>query len=203
MKINRKSLLISSVLLFFLSTGAIFAQKKAKPDFSGTWVLDEDKSRGVFDSKLDKFSVLYPNQKKTDTIIIEHLEPKIALTEKRLIERFDGAGGLIGKDEAVLSSLVFFTDKRGESNVFGSNVPPQWSATAWSGKDILISLKQGDKKKNASMLMFSLSKDGKELEIKNMIYEIKFDESPRSPGIRTEYSVSTAAGGKKVYKKVE
>jgi hypothetical protein len=200
-KLTRKSIATCLVVLTFLCVGNVSAQKKGKPNFTGTWVFDEDKSRGPFDLTLDKHSDLFPDQKKTDILIIEHTEQQLGITEKRLIENIDSAGISVNKEESILSRLNYFTDKRGENNVYHTDGLKQWSITNWSGNDIRVSLTQG-KKKNATIMIFSLSNGGKELVVKNMIYEIKVERDERT-GATREFSVMTAAGGKKVYNKVE
>lgn len=192
-------------------TGYVSAQKDGKPDFTGTWVFDEDKSKGPYGTKPEKYSVLHPNEERTLTIVIRHNGPQLNVAEKRLVEFFDDTGKFLRKEETDLSSLIYYTDGRGESNSYSMSTesPKQSSVTKWSGKEILVSLAWDEsmmlngKKLQPPTFVFSISKNGKELKIGHMGNEIKFEADDRNPGIVREYSVRAPVFGQKVYRKVE
>ena len=82
------------VIVLAMAAPAALSQPKTKPDFSGTWVLDQKKSN---DSGLTTRPDL--------PIKINHQEPEFRIT------RPSGSNGQI-----VEHSFVYFTDERGEEN---------------------------------------------------------------------------------------
>ena len=200
---------ISIVLfLMLICAGSVSAQKNGKPDFTGVWVYDEDKSRGFRGVKPDKYSLLYPNEKMTETMKIEHNGSQLTVAVKRMFEFFDDAGKPVRKEEVALPVLTFYTDGRGEINSFVEN-ETRASKTKWSGKEILVSLAPDDslkldgKKMKPIPFTFSLSKKGKELKVSHLGEEVKYDTNRLTGTIQRDYSVTTAVFGKRVYIKVE
>jgi hypothetical protein len=168
-EVLKKSVLIGFVFLIAICAASVSAQKKAKPDFTGTWVLDIEKSSDLY-KKLSKKPAAAASdtvEKRTETITITHTEPRFEVSTKETLEAFDSAGKLTGKTETILSTLILFTDKRGEINTF------QWkrqhsSVTAWDGKKILTAITFDKDKRQLGTIIFALSKDGKELRAANM-----------------------------------
>ncbi len=162
----KRQILISLFLLAIFCVGSVSAQKtkKEKPDFSGTWILDESKSnkalKAIFKSSKN---VPSSNEKTTVELLIEHLDFEFKITETVITESFDESGKLTNKVEKTSPVQTFYTDKRGERNVNGKNLPFD-SRTTWQDKKILVVIP--NKKENfISSMQFSLSKDGKELTV--------------------------------------
>ncbi len=172
------------------------AQKKNKPNFTGTWILDESTSKNPFQSLKKSPQSVDPKRKVVRFIIIEHLDPAFNVTERQQVETFNDAGDLTEKIETTLSKLVYYTDKRGESNLFQSNQVHS-SITKWNGKDVFVVVTLDEKKDNSSIFNFALSKDGKELTILNLGQQITYDLTSNG-----NYSLPIPIGGKNVYKKV-
>lgn len=112
-----KRILICLCLFLFGFTGLAFqGQKpndKAKPDLSGTWVLDRAKSSPEIDSDV--------------TLVISHHDPEIRMTRKL-------AKGSVERD----FDLVYYSDGRGETNPYlapGSNETVK-SKTKWDGRKL-------------------------------------------------------------------
>ncbi len=161
------------IILFLLTAfcaAPVFAQKadekkqKENPNFSGTWVYDEEKSNKVmkelFKSSKKKSN---PNRKQTNKFIIEHIEDEIKVTETVLVETFDDSGKLIDKIEKTFPSKIYYTDKRGEKNVDDKNQSFE-SVTQWKDKKIMVTIFDENKEKY-STITFSLSKNGQELKV--------------------------------------
>lgn len=108
-EVFKKSALVGFVFLITLCAGSVIAQKKAKPDFTGTWVLDIDKSSDLY-KKLSKKPAAASDtvEKRTETINITHTEPGFEVSEKQTLETFDSAGKLTGKMEDPLHPYVVY-----------------------------------------------------------------------------------------------
>lgn len=167
-EIIKKPVLIGLVLFIAVCAGSVSAQKKAKPDFTGTWVLDEDKTFDLL-KKLSKKSAPSPEAalKRTTTLIIHHTDPRFEFSEKHVIEKFDDAGKITGKTESILPTTILFTDKRKEVNIYQDNRPLS-SVTAWDGKRIQTVITLDKDRRQLRTVTFSLSRDGNELQIKYM-----------------------------------
>ncbi len=132
------------------AAGARDEKKKAHPDFSGTWALDRSKSDfGIFDER--------PIAKADVTLVVAHAEPelKVARTIKL-------------NDKRESSSLVYYTDGRGETNPGLFGVSEIKSKTTWEGGKLVArsKLKRGGAQTHAELELtekWSLSGDGKTL----------------------------------------
>lgn len=168
---------------------------KEKPNLSGTWILDESKSRDLMKELFKKSEKPEsPDRKVVQKLTIEHREPEIKLVETQTVEVFDGSGKLIGREEKNLLNLIFYTDKRGEKNVFDQNQSFE-SRTAWKGKEIFSAVTVDSKKNIISSIKFALSKNGDELTITALSFQ---SQNSSSGG----YVTPVPPAGKKVYRKV-
>jgi len=159
--------LIGLFLLAVFCVAPVFSQNKnEKPNFSGTWILDESKSnkalKALFKSSKNNPN-LNSNEKTIHKLVIEHSEPEIKVAEIITTKSFDENGKSIKKAEKTLPSQTYYTDKRGEQNVNEKNQPFN-SISKWNDKKIFVVIP--DKKENrTSVMQLSLSKDGKELTV--------------------------------------
>ncbi|MEK7723030.1 MAG: hypothetical protein AAB336_01655 [Acidobacteriota bacterium] len=127
--------LIWLVLLTIFCVGNIFGQrtKTLKPNFSGTWKLDIDKS--TFNENFSKYF------KRNEPLIclgqlrIIHKEPKLKIKESVYCYTKDKPETKI--NEINIEDGIFYTDARGEKN----NVPDYMissTKTKWSGNSIVL-----------------------------------------------------------------
>lgn len=162
----RKHFLIGFVFLIAICAGTVSAQKKAKPDFTGTWVLDLDKSapltKWMLKKRPDPSGAV--EKRTTETLTITHTEPQFEVAIKETLETLDSAGKVTGKTETVLSTLILFTDKRGEINTFPWDQQHS-SVTTWKNKEIFTSVIIDKGNSDLGILKFALSKNGKELKV--------------------------------------
>ena len=193
----KRQILIGLFLLAVFCITPVSAQKskKGKPNFSGTWILDESKSKDVM-KELFKSSqkIVDSNNKITNQLVIEHNDPEVKLTETATIETSDVSGKLTEKREKVFPSQKFFTDKRNEENVSEKNEPYK-STTVWKRKNIVIATNDG--KKQTSITEFILSKDGKKLTVMTLSFLKQYDSVTSK-----DYFIGLPFGGKRVFKKV-
>ena len=114
-----KALLLSLCLLACAAAAAAADdQKKARPDFSGTWELDRSKSEyGLFGDR--------PLAKADATLVVTHREPELKFVRTLRLD---------GREET--RQFIYYTDERGESNPgsFGSGVLN--SKTRWDGERV-------------------------------------------------------------------
>ena len=91
---------------------------QGKPDFSGTWTLDMTSSR--FD--VPKSGMVYDSL----TLIISHHDPKLELVRK-----------IAKKKKQWTQNLIYYTDRRGETNPsFNQNETVQ-SKTYWEANTLI------------------------------------------------------------------
>jgi hypothetical protein len=202
MKLINKNVLLLLVLFSAIAAFSQDAKKDKKPkkvsgpNFSGTWVLDEARSHDievkVFKQKLPAPD---PKRKVTNLLVVAHRDTELKLTAKQRIETFDDAGKPEKTEEIVQSELTFYTDKRGEKNKFPGD-KTYGSVTTQNGREILVSIIVDEKKRLYNLLVFTLSKDGKELTHNDTGYKVTWDYSTRN-----DYISPTSMRSKKVYVK--
>lgn len=152
----KKQTLLNLFLFIFFCAVSVAAQrleteiKIQRPDFSGTWKLNVNKSQG-----LDK-----PFGRDADLIslmIIEQKLPSIAITLK--LQRG------VGADENFFGGkLTLYTDGRGDEYIEG--VYPDSSATKWEGNKLIVTHYSKSKtvpEQVSSIQEYELSSDGKRL----------------------------------------
>jgi hypothetical protein len=202
---NIKKVLWGTILICAFSAVSIFSQdvkpvKKPKkfsgPNFSGTWVLDEARSRDIEANvyKLKPPSV-DPKVKITNILVIEQKDAEFKTTVKRRTENFDDSGKLVKTGEIVQSENTYFLDQRGEKNKFQDQPYP--SVTSQNGRDVMVVITVSAKRAY-NTLTFSMSKDGREVVFSNDGYKIEPDYTTGSTFVSP-----TALRSKKVYIKVE
>ena len=149
----KRRLPIILFLLGFVFAGLVVAQnsEKAKPNFSGTWILDEWASEDF-----GKFM----NGKKTK-IVIEHTDPQIKVIETIVVEHVDRKGKAISKNEETFQK-IFFTDKRGEENTTSGKTDK--SLSRWDGKRILSEI-HNIEQDTYSTTKYTLSNSDKRLTV--------------------------------------
>ena len=138
------------ITIIFLLLSPLSAFSQGKPDLSGTWVLDESKSK-IPGGLQDELSIT--------AFVIVHRDPEVRVTGKTNL------GGIEQEQES-----VYFSDGRGEINeAKGKSVE---SLTKWSGNKLVIkytiqfsvqwagSTRKGKMKVTES---WELSKDGQKL----------------------------------------
>ncbi|MBX3244526.1 MAG: hypothetical protein KF685_08745 [Acidobacteria bacterium] len=184
------------VLLCAVTVAAQSSGRKAKPDFSGVWVLDEAKSKEL-ENKLFKKKPIAPDasRKTTTTLVIEHSDPEFRMSQTVTNERFDEQGNLIDKVEGQPAVSVFYTDKRGSKDQKDKDSPEPFAK--WDGKNILVNTPVSKEKRQKSITTFSLSKDGTVLTVST----VSFVEKPSSFGSASGY-VFPILIRKQIYKKV-
>lgn len=133
------------ILIFTFTATAQTGKSKAKPDFSGTWILDKTKTKKIdFDW----------------TLILEHREPQMKITSN-----------LVSKGVKKTEERILYTDGRTVSNVrVGSELASQ--EFSWAGKSLI---RESLMRRSAENLYgrinegtsekWELSKDGKTLTI--------------------------------------
>lgn len=178
------------MLVSLVLGGAICAQnaKKAKPDFSGTWLL---KSSENAEDKIFKPKPVPkdPTTRKTSSLRIEHSDPELKLIDVLTTEGLDQQGNVLSKADVESKSRLYYTDKRGETN-------QQKSTTKWEGSNIIIATVD-DNNRTAAVVKLSLSKDQKELTITTMTFLTQYDSASQR-----DYVLTLPMGGKKVYIKI-
>lgn len=150
----KKPILFPVFLAVFLLAAPVFAQgletaiKIQRPDYSGTWKLNVQRSSGLEKpSKKDaEFSHL---------MVIEQKLPAIGITLKR--QRGSGA------DENFFGGkLTLYTDGRGDEYVEGIYSDP--SVSEWKNNKLTVThYSNGDSKQVTSIEEYDLSADGKTL----------------------------------------
>ena len=85
MRLKNFLVLLTATVLLVHSAPA--QDKKARPDFSGVWQLDADRSKDVLDVFKKKPKKGEPVTKITDTITIRHVDPALEFLEKVVIEK--------------------------------------------------------------------------------------------------------------------
>lgn len=140
-----KKLTILFVLLLISPFICVAQKAQIKPDFSGTWVLDEKKSKiadGYWNYELN----------------ITHTEPEIRIAERRLIK---------GQNKS--ANVIYYTDKRGEKNPSHFYEPEIESATSWKDNSIVrkykILTREKNKFQSETIETYTLSKDQKTLTV--------------------------------------
>ena len=83
--------MLITVTVCFAQAETERADKQAKPDLSGTWILDKSKSRKV---EADHF-----------TLVIVHREPEVRITEKSVKD---------GRE--MIKEIIYYTDGRSDSD---------------------------------------------------------------------------------------
>lgn len=194
----KKQLCFSVFLFALIWAMPVFAQKNdnAKPNFSGTWVLDASKNSNL------GFAVLKVNSKSansvkkmTNQLVIEHTEPEIKLIQSIVAEELDAKGNSLQKKELPFPIDVFYTDKRGEKNKTENN-EFKISNTKWDGNSVVVTYVNKNNE-NISSTRFSLSKDGQELKVWTRMFQ--FQES--AGGSSLSFALSAFGNGEKIFKK--
>jgi len=110
------TLLLLACVPYFAANARTSHQKQARPNLSGTWTMEQSKT---------KESILNPPEL---TLIIAHQEPEI-----RIKRRFTLGGRQQEQD------LIYYTDRRGESNVtLGGGKNKSDSRTKWERDRLVI-----------------------------------------------------------------
>ena len=173
-------------------------KKKPLPNFSGTYILDEARSRDIETNIFKKKApVADPKRKVTNLLVIDHREPEINITVKQRIESFDDAGKLIKTDELIQSEKKYFTDKRGEKNNYPGD-QNYGSTTNQSGRDIFIIIVADPRNRVLNNLHYSLSKDGREVTLVNIGYKVEPDYT-----MGTTIMAPSALRSNKIYVRVQ
>jgi hypothetical protein len=200
--------LIGLILYTMLTAVVVFSQTDAQPakkqkkftgsNFSGTWILDESRSRDI-ETKVLKLPppASDPKRKVTNILFIEQKDFEVKVTFKRRKDIYDDSGKLVNSDEQVQAQSTFYGDKRGEKNKFNTEKLYD-SETEQKGKEIVISIAVDDKRHLYNLLTFTLSKDGSELTYDNSGYKIEPDYTTGS-----SYVSPTELRSKKVYIKAK
>jgi|SRR5215207_703272 len=127
---NLKATILLSLVAFVCAAPRAAQEKKkeppARPDFSGTWVLDLKKS-GFRDVRSPR-AVTLPT-----TLVITHGEPEVRVTRKFSEAYGEERGG----------EIVYYTDDRGEKNTLVGSDRVSLSGTIeshtkWKGKRLVI-----------------------------------------------------------------
>ena len=148
--------LLSCVALCAAQEKKAVADKASPPNFSGTWMRDNAKSTfGKFKHK--------PYAKGIVTMIVEHTEP-----ECRVIKKIKHEDGKQQEED-----LLYYTDKRGETNPTLFWLGELTSKTGWKGLKLVSEGSEKRKDENGESLFvmkeeWTLSPDGKTLT--DMIY---------------------------------
>ena len=173
---SRKTLLFIFIFYDVLSGGYVTAQKtdskseQQKPNFSGSWVLNQKKSYEIMPSALSTSKTC------TFTLKITHQEPQITIVIERKCQ---------GEDNKIIDSGTYFTDRRGEINkdIFGED---RSSKTTWNGDKIVI-ISDANQPKSAV-----------KYDVDNLrIISVKNNKLTEKQDIRTrtEFNVHSASGG--------
>jgi hypothetical protein len=207
LEMNGRKILWGMVVICAFGAVSVFSQeikpvKKPKkfsgPNFSGTWVLDEARSRDI-EANVFKLKPppVDPKVKITNILVIEQKDAEFKTTVKRRTENFDDAGKLVNTAEAVQSESAYFLDQRGEKNKFGTDKLYD-SVTGQKDRDITVVITADAKYRRYNTLTFTMSKDGRELVFSNDGYKLEPDHTTGSTFVSP-----TALRSKKVYIKVE
>lgn len=147
--------------LVFLCAGNCFAQKE-KPDFSGTWLMEEFRSLSTGAAiKSSKYMSFFKQ------VIIKQNPPEINFKEKILFEaiRDTGARKILIDSE---NEARHFADEREEINTLQDDTKIE-SVSKWKDSKLVIAYHTTDiknsKKKILGTTEVELSKDGKTLTI--------------------------------------
>lgn len=203
---NRSKTFCGLLLICAFGAVSVFSQevktvKKPKkfsgPNFSGTWVLDEARSRDI-EANVFKLKPppVNPKVKITNILVIEQKDAGFKTIVKRRTENFDDAGKLVNTEEKIQSESAYFLDQRGEKNKFGTDKLYD-SVTGQKGQDITVVITV-EARRRYNTLTFSMSKDGRELVFSNDGYKLEPDYTTGSTFVSP-----TALRSKKVYIKVE
>ncbi len=153
---NKKILVVFGLLLSFFALPVTAQKEPAKRDLSGAWILKNPKTK-----KIDGIK-----KKITLKLVIEDNDPLIKITELELVEDLDANGKPAGKKEGQPLVKVYYTDSRGESNVYEDgrtceSVTKRPKGSLWISKQ--------DKEKNlTTVITFSLSENGAKLIVSSM-----------------------------------
>jgi hypothetical protein len=171
-------------------------KKFSGPNFSGTYILDESRSRDI-EANVYKLKPppTDPKRKITNILVIEQEDAEFKTTIKRRIENFDDDGKLIRMDEVVQSESTYYLDQRGEKNKFNTD-KFYGSVTNQKGRDVTVVITVDPKRRLYNMLTFSMSKDGREILFTNDGYKLEPDYTTGSTFVSP-----TALRSKKVYVK--
>lgn len=200
---NRKKMMWGIVLICAFSAVSIFSQdvkteKKPKkfsgPNFTGTYILDENRSRDI-EANVYKLKPppADPKRKITNILVIEQKDAEFKTTIKRRIENFDDAGQLVKTDEVVQSESTYYLNQMGEKNKFNTD-KVYGSVTNQKGRDVTVVITVDPKRRLYNMLTFSMSKDGREILFTNDGYKLEPDYTTGSTFVSP-----TALRSKKVY----
>lgn len=172
-------------------------KKFSGPNFSGTWVLDEARSRDIEANVLKlKPPAVDPKRKVTNILVIEQKDAEFKTIVKRRTENFDDAGKLVNTDEVVQSESTYHLDQMGEKNKFGTDKLYE-SVTGQKGQDITVVITV-EARRRYNTLTFSMSKNGRELVFSNDGYKLEPDYTTGSTFVSP-----TALRSRKVYIKVD
>lgn len=139
----KNRILLCVILLTVFCVTPVFSQKQQKnapkknstkvkkisrPNFSGTWELDVEKSTK---SEIGR-AILAKIKNLTSLLIVEQTALSIKFTEKELIEFIDSSNQPPQSKEL---TRVYFTDGRGETNNIGLE---EKTSTKWIGQKLVI-----------------------------------------------------------------
>jgi hypothetical protein len=199
----------SDVFIFFLVAIILampaFAQKddKAKPSFSGSWIIVPAKKSSIDEEKIAEIGFAYlkispkaanSTKKFSNQLIVEHNEPELKIYEKYIAEEFGSTGELLQRKEVDSPANIYYTDKRGEQNT-GKNGGAEKTSTKWDGNTVLVIHLNNDKEQISST-KFSLTKDGQQLKIWNRFFQFQDINS-------ANFFLSIFGNGEIVYKKIK
>jgi hypothetical protein len=159
--------LLSCAALCVAQGGSENSKEESRPDLTGTWVLDRQKTDlARFDRDLRRGGI---------TLIVRHLEPEIRITNKFRSE---------GKDRA--QELVYYTDGRGEENPLLVTKGVVKSRTLWDGRK-LVSKSFSQMRTSRGILQlealqkWELSADGRTLTQTITYGDASFNPGGRAP----------------------
>lgn len=169
-------------------------KKFSGPNFTGTYILDESRSRDI-EANVYKLKPppADPKRKITNILVIEQKDAEFKTIVKRKTENFDDAGKLVKTDELVQSESTYYLDQRGEKNKFNTD-KVYGSVTNQKGRDITVVITVDPKRRLYNMLTFSMSRDGREILFTNDGYKLEPDYTTGSTFVSP-----TALRSKKVY----
>jgi hypothetical protein len=133
-------LALSCVVAFVSGAVELSAFAQTRPDFSGTWVLDREKSRfGPFADS--------PVAREEVTLTVVHRDPELRITRR---SRAEG-----GREET--RELLFFTDGRGELNPATLGRVGTSTKTNWEGSKVVARAKLERRAAGGKTVTFEVS----------------------------------------------
>lgn len=158
--------IIACVCLMVCLNGSVLVRsQESKPNFTGRWVLNPDRTKPKVPPGFDNKRNLVCCETKSSVLTIDHKEPNMTITSSTV--RVDNRGN------ETVDHYVSKLTTNGSDTVAESDGIEYHNTTRWDSGKLITTVTSNDKRFIPSINVYSLSGDGKTMTIESYIRRIE------------------------------